>query len=46
MGRRDYRWRDAKKPKKKEKKSPTTAVVQPQVGVEVIKKRKKEKREE
>ena len=46
MGSRNYRWREAKKPKKGGKKSPTTAVVQPPVSVEVIKRGKKEKREE
>jgi hypothetical protein len=46
MGSRNYRWRETRKPKKKEKKSPTLAVVQPPANVEVIKKGTKEKRED
>jgi hypothetical protein len=46
MGRGDYRWRETKKIKKGAKKSPTTTLIQPPATVEVIKKGKKEKREE
>ncbi len=46
MGRRDYRKRELKKPKKKARKPGGITVLQPQGPVEVIKKRKKEKQEE
>jgi len=46
MGRGDYRWREAKKPKKGAKKPGGTTVIQPPAPVEVIKKGKKEKLEE
>ncbi|MCK5654224.1 MAG: hypothetical protein KAH98_03725 [Dehalococcoidia bacterium] len=45
MGRRDFRHRESKKPKKDAKKAPTTAVFQPPATVEVIKRGKKEKGE-
>ncbi len=45
MGRRDYRRRESKKPKKDAKKAPSTAVIQPPATVEVIKRGKKEKGE-
>jgi hypothetical protein len=42
MGRRDYRWREAKKPKKDAKKPLNIQeVIPPAVTVEVIKKGKK-----
>jgi len=42
MGRRDYRWREKKKPKKGVAKTATTApILTPSVTVEVIKKGKK-----
>lgn len=46
MGGRDYRWRETKKPKKDAKKIPATTILPPPVTVEVIKKGKKEPREE
>jgi len=46
MGRGDYRWRETKKTKKGTKKTASTTVLQPPAHVEVIKKGKKEKREE
>ena len=47
MGRRDYRHRESKKPKKDEKKAPaSTPIIQPPRTVEVIKKGKKEGGEE
>ncbi len=45
MGRRDYRHREPKKPKKDAKKILPITIIQPPVEVEVIKKGKK-KREE
>ena len=46
MGKRDYRSREAKKPKKEAKKIlPTTMIVQPPMAVEVIKKGKKQEEE-
>jgi hypothetical protein len=41
MGRRDFRWREAKKPKKGAKKIKTVSEIVPQVQVEVVKKGKK-----
>ena len=46
MGRRDYRHREPKKPKKDAKKIAATPILQPPVTVEVIKKGKKEREEE
>jgi hypothetical protein len=46
MGRRDYRHREAKKPKKDEKKIVHPTILTPPVEVEVIKKGKKRKEEE
>jgi hypothetical protein len=46
MGRRDFRWRERKKPKKTVKKPQAIPEMLPQVEVEVIKKRKKEPEEE
>jgi len=40
MGKRDYRWREPKKTKKKAKKTKTLSELMPQAEVEVIKKRK------
>ncbi len=41
MGRRDYRKRESKKPKKGGKKVSISAIIQPTIAVEVIKKGKK-----
>jgi hypothetical protein len=41
MGRRDYRRREAKKPKKGDQKSKPISVLVPQAEVEVIKKKRK-----
>ena len=46
MGSKDYRHREAKKPKKGAKKAPGVSVLQPQAPVEVLKKGKKEREEE
>jgi hypothetical protein len=46
MGRRDYRHREPKKAKKNAKIISITDVLPPQATVEVIKKGKKEKKEE
>ena len=46
MSRGEYRWREAKKPKKGAKKLTIIPVLQPQTTVEVIKKGKKEQQEE
>ncbi len=46
MGKRDYRHRESKKPKKDAKKTPVTTIIQPPATVEVIKKGKKEKEKE
>jgi hypothetical protein len=46
MGRRDYRHRETKKPKKDEKKIAHPTILIPPVTVEVIKKGKKGKEEE
>ena len=42
MGRRDYRHREPKKPKKDTKKQSVATVLPPPMSVEVIKKGKKE----
>ena len=44
MGRRDYRHREPKKTKKSAKKISIATILQPTVTVEVIKKRKKERK--
>lgn len=46
MGRRDFRRREPKKPKKTAKKAQVILEMLPQVEVEVIKKGKKEREEE
>jgi len=46
MGRRDYRHREPKKTKKDTKKAVATEILQPPVSVEIIKKGKKEVKEE
>lgn len=46
MGRRDFRRRESKKPKKTAKKAQVISEMLPQVEVEVIKKVKKEREEE
>jgi len=46
MGRRDYRHRESKKPKKDAKKISVDTILPSPVTVEVIKKGKKESREE
>jgi len=46
MGSRDYRKREPKKPKKGAKKAPPLTIMPPTIEVEVIKKGKKEPREE
>ena len=43
MGRRDFRWRERKKPKKDAKKTASTEILPSPVTVEVIKKGKKER---
>ena len=43
MGKRDYRWRERKKPKKDAKKITSADILPTPVTVEVIKKRKKER---
>jgi len=43
MGRRDYRHREPKKPRKDAKKVSATTILPPSITVEVIKKRKKER---
>ena len=42
MGRRDYRHREAKKPKKGAKRTKQISEFMPQVETEVVKKRKRE----
>jgi hypothetical protein len=42
MGRRDYRHREAKKPKRGAKKTKQISEFTPQVEVEVVKRRKRE----
>ena len=46
MGKRDYRHRETKKPKKDAKKISATDMVAPPSAVEVIKKGKRERKEE
>ena len=46
MGRRDYRHRERKKPKKDAKKISLDTILPPSVNVEVIKRGRKEKVEE
>ncbi len=46
MGKRDYRHREPKKPKKDARKLPATTILPPPMTVEVIKKAKKERKEE
>lgn len=46
MGRRDYRHREPKKTKKDAKKVLPTTILAPSETVEVIRKRKKERKEE
>ena len=46
MGRRDYRHRESKKPKKDAKKISVDTILPPPATVEVIKKGKKEGKEE
>ncbi|MGD9393341.1 MAG: hypothetical protein PVJ81_00030 [Dehalococcoidia bacterium] len=46
MGRRDYRHRETKKPKRDDKKIAHPTILTPPVTVEVIKKGKKGKEEE
>ena len=45
MGRRDFRHREPKKPKRDAKKTLATTILQPPVTVDVIKKGKKEQKE-
>jgi hypothetical protein len=45
MGSRDYRRREAKKPKKDAKKLPQVSILPPPAEVEVVKKGKKNKEE-
>jgi len=42
MGKRDYRWRETKKPKKGAKKAKMSSEFMPPTEVEVIKKKKRE----
>ena len=46
MGRRDKRKHEAKKPKKDAKKTIITDIIAPPVSVEVIRKKKREPKEE
>ncbi len=46
MGKRDFRHRESKKPKKTARKIAVTDILLPPVTVEVIKKKRKEPREE
>jgi hypothetical protein len=46
MGKRDFRWRERKKPKTTGKKPQTIPQMLPQAETEVIKKGKKEREEE
>jgi len=46
MGSRDYRWREPKKPKKDTKKISADTILPPLTTVEVVKKRKKERKVE
>jgi len=45
MGSRDFRKREAKKPKKDAKKTTTASIFQPEVQVEIVKKHKSKKEE-
>jgi len=46
MGKRDYRWRETKKPKKGAKKAKMSSEFMPPTEVEVIKKKRKVSTEE
>ena len=46
MGRRDFRHRESKKPKKDTKKTPAVSILPPSMTTKVIKKGKKEPKEE
>lgn len=46
MGKRDYRWRESKKPKKGDKQLKTISEFLPQIETEVVKKGKKTSAEE
>jgi len=46
VGRRDYRHRETKKPKRDAKKISVTTILPPSTAVEVIKKGRKERKEE
>jgi len=46
MGKRDYRWRERRKPKKDAKKTTGAEILPSPVTVEVIRKGKKERLEE
>ena len=46
MGRRDFRWREPKKPTKEAKKSKVASEFMPPTEVEVVKKKKKPTTEE
>jgi hypothetical protein len=46
MGRRDYRHREPKKPKRDAKKVPATTILPPPTTVEVVKKKGKEEKVE
>ena len=46
MGRRDYRHREPKKPKKDAKKLSATTILPPSTNVEVVKKKGKEEKVE
>jgi hypothetical protein len=46
MGKRDYRWREPKKPKKGAKKTSKPSILPTPVSVEVVKEERKEKTEE
>ncbi len=43
MGKRDFRHRESKKPKKDAKQTPIVTIIQPPTTVEVVKKARKEK---
>jgi hypothetical protein len=46
MGKRDYRWKEPKKPKKDARKVTVTSILPPPTTVEVVKKGKKERKVE
>jgi hypothetical protein len=46
MGKRDFRWREPKKPKKGAKRAKIVSELMPPAEVEVVKKRKREPSEE